>query len=83
MYIKKWFKYSSQVQCKSCVPNISNVLDFLASLMTEGCGYSAINTDLPGFIIVDNLPVCQHPLVKRFLRGVFNIKPCLPKYGIT
>lgn len=44
VYIKKWFQYSSQVQCNSCVPNISNVFDFLASLMTEGCGYSAINT---------------------------------------
>lgn len=86
VYIKKWFQYSSQVQCNSCVPTISNVLDFLASLMTEGCGYSAINTArsaLSGFIIVDNLPVGQHPLVKRFLRGVFNIKPCLPRYGTT
>lgn len=88
MYIKKLFQYSSQVQCNSCVPNFPNVLDYLASLMTDGCGYSAINTArsaLSGFIIVDNLPVGQHPLVKTFLRGVhvFNIKPCFPKYGIT
>ena len=51
---------------------ISNIMDFLTSLMTEGCGYSAINTirsALSGFIIVDSMPVGQHQ---------HNIKPCLP-----
>jgi RAB protein geranylgeranyltransferase component A len=54
--------------------------------MDQGCGYSVINTArsaLSTIINVDNLPIGKHSLVKRFVRGVYNIKPSLPRYTAT
>ena len=86
VYVNKWFQYSNEVKCNPWMPSISHILDFLAKLMSDGSGYSAINTArsaLSGFITIDNLPAGQHPLVKRLLKGVFNIRPALPKYCTT
>ena len=49
-------------------------------------GYSVINTArsaLPTFITIDNYTVGMHPLVCRYLKGVFNEFPVLPKYSFT
>ena len=36
---------------------------------------------LSTFIIIDGVPVDQHPVITRFMKGVFNIKLALPKYN--
>ena len=49
-------------------------------------GYSTMNTirsALSTFITIDGFTAGQHPLIKRFMRGVFNLKPSLPRYNIT
>ena len=67
------------------------MLDFLDHVFHNGMqgqpvGYSTVNTArsaLSTFVTIDKLPVGQHPLVKRYLKGVFNIKPALPRYECT
>lgn len=66
--------------------SVEVILEFLTELFHSGAGYSTINTArsaLSTFISVDNFSVGQHPLVKHFLRGVFNLRPSLPKYAVT
>ena len=62
-------------------------MDFLTELFDEGKQYSAINTarsalstiiSLPG-----QIPFGKHPMVSRFLKGVFQLKPALPRYVAT
>ena len=67
-------------------PNIINVLEFLHSLKMRNVGYSVINTArsaLTTFITIDNHTVRMHSLVCRYLKGVFNEFPVLPKYSFT
>lgn len=67
-------------------PDISHILYFFATLLNQGCGYSAINTAcsaLSTIFFVNNMSVAKHSSVKRYLRGVFNIKPSLPRYVNT
>ena len=40
-------------------------------------------SSLSTFINIDGEPVGQHPVITRFMKGVFNIKPALPKYNFT
>lgn len=85
-YLNRWESYAFQRNINTWNPNISDVLEFFTFLLDQGCGYSAINTArsaLSSVIYVNNLPVGKHSLVKRFLRGVFNIKPSLPRYTET
>ena len=81
-YIREWFKQ----QIDPMHPNIINVLEFLHSLKMRNVGYSVINTArsaLTTFITIDNHTVRMHSLVCRYLKGVFNEFPVLPKYSFT
>lgn len=86
VYLRNWQDFALQNNVDVWNPDISYILEFFVTLLDKGCGYSTINTArsaLSTVISVNNLPVGQHSLVKRFLRGVFNIKPSLPRYVHT
>ena len=85
-YLRKWEAFAFQYNFNVWNPDISDVLEFLTFLIDQGCGYSVISTArsaLSTIINVDNLPIGKHSLVKRFVRGVYNIKPSLPRYTAT
>lgn len=53
----------------------------------DGRQYRTINTVRSAISMtheeVDGVHVGQHPLVSRFLKGVFNSRPLCPKYTFT
>ena len=64
---------------------VENGIDVLASLYKDGLGYSAINTTRSALSSVLTLPgnvtFGNHPLVTRFPKGIFELKPSLPRYN--
>ncbi|CAG2240323.1 unnamed protein product [Mytilus edulis] len=86
-YFKRWLLFCSERKINSFKATELNVLEFLTSLYEIGLGYSAINTArsmLSSFMSVNQeKTVGQWPLVKRFLKGIFNLKPSLPRYQRT
>lgn len=66
---------------------MSVVLDFLTLQFKNGCGYSAINTARSALsatgLIIDGHAAGAHPLVVRYMKGVFNLRPVKPKYQET
>ena len=67
-------------------PNIGGVIEFLTELFKNGLGYSAISTArsaLSTIIELEGRPVGEHRLVNRFMKGVFNLRPALPKNKVT
>ena len=65
---------------------MENGIDFLATLFSSGLGYSAINTARSALssvlLLPNNTTFGSHPLVTRFLKGVFELKPSLPRYSV-
>ena len=65
---------------------INDGLDFLILLYKQGVGYSAINTARSALSSVitpaDKTTFGEHPLVTRFLKGTFELRPSLPGYSI-
>ena len=64
---------------------LAKVLEFLSHLFRErGLAYRTINcyrSAISSFHApIDGSNVGKHPLVSRFLKGVFNLRPPLPKY---
>ncbi len=59
-------------------------MEFLVSLYKSGLKYSAINTArsaLSTIIALDGgMKFGEHPLVCRYMKGVFELRPALPKY---
>ena len=63
------------------LPDLSNVLEFLYTLLN--LSYSSLNTArsaLSCIVMIDKIPVGQHPVVCRFLIGAFEEKPLAHKY---
>ena len=62
-------------------------MDFLQELYQQGLTYSGINTartTLSAFITLEgNFSVGVHPMVQRFMKGVFQTRPALPRYQAT
>ena len=59
----------------------------MTELYHSGLGYSGLNTArcaLSTFLQFDNnISIGSHPLVKRFFKGVFILRPALPRYNVT
>ena len=62
-------------------------VNFLAELYKAGVGYSALNTARSALSTVCKFPnnhtFGTHPLVTRFMKGVFENRPSLPRYSVT
>ena len=84
VYVSKWVQFCSERNFSPYEATINQVLLFLYDLFQSGVEYSVMNTarsSLSTFIIIDGVRVGQHPVITRFMKGVFNIKPALPKYN--
>jgi hypothetical protein len=86
-YLKRWVIFANSRDINPISPSITEVLDFFTDLFRTGLKYSAINTAksaLGSFMQFSvNVPLGQEPLVKTFMKGVFNLKPTLPRYHLT
>ena len=59
---------------------------FLTSLYNQGKGYSCINlarSAVATLLFGSKISVGMHPLVKKFVRGVFNRRPAFPRNTVT
>ena len=64
-------------------PSVTDVIQFLTTLFEKNLSYSSLNTArsaLSPIITVDGMSIGNHPLVVRFLKGVFNLRPSVPRY---
>ena len=86
-YIERWLKFSYDNQFDPSTPQICEVIEFLSMLFKSGLGYSCLNTARSAISSVLSLqsgtPLGTHPLVVRFMKGVFEERPSLPRYSST
>ena len=63
---------------------IHKALKFLTNLHNSGHKYGQINTACSAISAVINVPgnisFGKLPVVRRFMKGIFELKPCFPKY---
>lgn len=64
---------------------MNNVVEFLTELYEKGLGYSALNTARSALsalgISIESFSAGHHPLVIRFLKGVYNLRPPKARYA--
>ena len=66
-------------------PTLNNVIEYLTDLYEKGHSYSSINVAKSSLsslgISFESYTAGSHPLVVRFLKGVFNIRPPKSRYS--
>ena len=86
-YIKQWEHYCQQNLLNPNTTTLKIGTEFLHTLFNKGLGYSAINTASSALSAIltpiDGLDFGKHPVIKKFLTGVFKIRPSIPKYICT
>ncbi|XP_028394449.1 uncharacterized protein LOC114518643 [Dendronephthya gigantea] len=86
-YLLKWISFCQENRINIEQADINDGLKFLTFLYNQGVGYSAINTARSALSAVITLgshrTFGEHPLVTRFLKGVFELKPSLPRYSVV
>ena len=62
-------------------------MDFLTYLYNKKLGYSALNTARSALsavgLVIDGFSAGSHPLVIRFMKGIYNKRPSVPRYTST
>ena len=82
-YLHRWAKFCHDNEINVYQPRVEQVVEFLTQLFQTGLGYSAINTArsaLSSIVTLGHVPLGEHPMIKRFLKGIFELRPSLPKY---
>ena len=82
-YLARWHQFSTKRSCDPLQPTLTDVIEFLTELFQSGIGHSCLNTARSALSFVNNTPAGIHPLVARFMKGVFERRPSLPKYTST
>lgn len=66
---------------------MKDIIEFLTELFHSDVGYSGINTARSALAtcvtIPGTIPLGKHPDIARFVKGVFQLKPSLPRYQGT
>lgn len=84
-YLSRWEKFCNRERIDVFAPGLTKALQFFNELYNSGLGHSAINTARSALstIItpVHGVKFGEIPLVTRFLKGVYELKPSFPKYS--
>lgn len=84
---KKWARWCGEQQVDLLHPSLTSFVEFLTHLHNLGLAYrticshrSAISQSLPP---LSGVPLGEHLLVSRVMRGIFNTNPPRPRYSST
>ena len=85
-YIRKWTCYATERGVSPVSPALNDVIEFLTTLFHAGLGYSSLNTArsaLSTYICCEGVSIGAHPFIKKFMKGVFQLRPALPRNTVT
>ena len=86
-YFKKWVHFCSEQQIDAINPSLNEILTFLTHLSRSKLGYSSINfaksilSSL--FSLLYKRDIGTEPLIRHFMKGIFNMKPSLLRFVNT
>ena len=83
-YLNKWEWYCEEKKLLKFNPGLDQAIEFLTFLFESGLRYSALNTARSALstilLLFNGIKFGEHPLVCRFLKGVYEQRPALPRY---
>lgn len=86
-HVSRWLQFCNRGDIHPLTPSVTDIVNFLADTFRRGVGYESVNTARGALsslgIVVDGCRAGNHPLVSRFLKGIFNLRPSTPRYAET
>lgn len=86
VYINKFLHYCQNTNITLASITEITIINFLQTLYDNGCGYSVINTANSAICYVLSVlgfPLTSTIMLTKFKKGIFNLRPSLPRYTAT
>lgn len=81
--LKKWFVFCISNNFDVLEASIPNILTFLTQMFHEGVQYGTLNSCRSALSLILDTSIGNDDRIKRFFKGVFRLRPPLPKYSLT
>ena len=83
--VQQWHDFCGREETNYLLPDVTSVLKFFTELYEKGCQYSSITLARSALASVVTLrgyaTLSDHPLIKRFIKGVFHLRLPKPKHS--
>lgn len=87
VFIKRWFCYCSERKINPISQTVEDVVEFLTEQYENGLSYDSLNTARSALsslgLNFNGFKIGAHPLVIRYMKGVFALRPPKPRYVTT
>lgn len=81
--IKLWSFFCQETETDIYKAGANRILDFLRKRLDLGASYGTLNTMRAVISLISENDVTNDPIISRFFRGIFRLKPIKPKYDVT
>lgn len=81
-YLKQWWIFCNNQKIDPLQPKLKDVVLALTEFFEKGAGYSSVNTYKCALSVIAP-EVTKDITITRFLKGVFKLRPPLPKYPVV
>lgn len=83
VYLKRWFHFCNENNYDLYNVSVPQIIYFLNNLFDAGATYGTLNSCRSAIALLMGNNIGEDERVKRFFRGVFRLRPSLPKYSVT
>lgn len=80
---KKWWNFCKVNSINVFSASVPNVIYFLTQLYNKGCQYGTLNSYRSALSLIIGSFISKDDRMQRFFKGVFRLRPQLPKYTST
>ena len=81
-YLSRWTNFCSEWEADPFSAPVNICLDFLVSLYEKELSYSSLNTAHSAISAIHG-GCGTSPLINHFMKGIYNLRPGLPRYTCT
>lgn len=80
---RKWFTYCKENGIDFYKASELDIINFLTYIFERGARYGTINSCRSALSLLFSQEITNGDLIKRYIKGVFRLRPALPKYNLT
>lgn len=81
--MSQWWRFCKAEEKRFFNPDENSLLRFLSKKFKEGASYGSLNCLRSAISLVSKEKIGDSPIITRFLRGVYKLKPSVPRYKGT
>ncbi|KAB0790852.1 hypothetical protein PPYR_15078, partial [Photinus pyralis] len=80
---KNWVSFCCAQKTTPFNNKVNMIIEFLTNMFHNNSSYTSINTARSAISLITGNTLGEHENLKRFMKGIHNLRPSKPKYNDT